>query len=36
MHVEREAPDRVVVGLKFRSRRANGVGGRCTAAKNAA
>jgi hypothetical protein len=34
MHVEREALDGIVDGLKFHGWRADGVGGRCTAAKS--
>jgi hypothetical protein len=34
MHVEREAHDRIVDRLKFHGRRADGVGGRCIAAKS--
>jgi hypothetical protein len=34
MHVEREAFDGIVHGLKFHGWRAHGVGSRCTAAKS--
>jgi hypothetical protein len=34
MHVEREADERIAGGLKFHVWRADGVGGRCIAAKS--